>query len=985
MPSTYTTNNGIELIATGEQSGTWGTTTNTNLELLDASLDGQVSITLSSAGSSGSPNTLPISNGSASNGRNRLVIFGDGGDLGATAYVQLTPNDAEKIIYVRNSLSGSRSILLFQGTYNASNDYEVPAGTTAVVFFDGAGSGAVAANVFNNAFFDSLRLGSVSVDKILDQDDMSGDDASALATQQSIKAYVDSQVGGSDTLTEVLANGNTTSGRNIQMTTTDELQFRDTALKISSSADGKLDIDADTEIEIVAPTLDIDASTAVTVDTTTMTVTGAVDVTGDLDVDNININGNTISSSDTNGNITLAPNGTGVVALSSTDLTFGDNDKAIFGAGSDLQIYHDGSNSYVKDAGTGDLFIQGSTNVQIEDATGANMIFATSGGSVKLFHNALPKLETTSTGIDVTGSISADGLTVDGNQNLNGDLKISDVAVFINMLETDTTDLNTRLRSANGDFYIETINDALSSASTRLNIDHSTGDISFYEDTGTTAKFFWDASAESLGIGTTSPTTLLELKSTTATAGLCITADNASNSDINLGDEDDVNIQRIRSDHTNNSLQFQTNNAERMRIDSSGNVGIGNSSPSYPLEVGDALGIYDDNTSAVLAANTGHDLELRARSSQNVRLVSGGTEAMRIDSSGNVGIGTSSPSYPLTVQATNPRLQLLASGTNTGTSGILFGDADTATRGQINYTHSDDELSFVVDAAERLRIDSSGINVTGTVTDDGATHDGDVTFTGANYNVVWDKSDDALEFPDNAKIVLGTGGDYAIYNDGATVEQLVFEEASGTSSGIFVFQGNLANAVGPTLRIEHSVTAGASGNFPAILDMETKDAGGNTVTAFQILSKLVDGTSGAATSEAVFYVKEDGNSAALEYMKLNGDAEQIDVSKNMVSTADITAVNFNTTSDASLKTNISTFANPLDTINSLRGVAFDWINSGKSEIGVIAQEVEKVLPDLVSTNKEGIKSVKYGNLIAVLIEAVKDQQSQINELKSKLS
>jgi hypothetical protein len=120
-------------------------------------------------------------------------------------------------------------------------------------------------------------------------------------------------------------------------------------------------------------------------------------------------------------------------------------------------------------------------------------------------------------------------------------------------------------------------------------------------------------------------------------------------------------------------------------------------------------------------------------------------------------------------------------------------------------------------------------------------------------------------------------------------------------------------------------------------------------------------------------------------MKLNGDDEQIDVSKNIVSTADITAVNFNTTSDANLKTNISTFANPLDTINSLRGVAFDWINSGKSEIGVIAQEVEKVLPDLVSTNKEGIKSVKYGNLIAVLIEAVKDQQSQINELKSKLS
>ena len=54
MPSTYTLNNGIELIATGEQSGTWGDTTNVNLALIDTALDGQVTITLASAGSSGS-------------------------------------------------------------------------------------------------------------------------------------------------------------------------------------------------------------------------------------------------------------------------------------------------------------------------------------------------------------------------------------------------------------------------------------------------------------------------------------------------------------------------------------------------------------------------------------------------------------------------------------------------------------------------------------------------------------------------------------------------------------------------------------------------------------------------------------------------------------------------------------------------------------------------------------------------------------------
>ena len=198
MPSTYTTNNGIELIATGEQSGTWGDTTNTNLSLLDTSLDGQVSITLAATGSSGSPNLLPINNGATSNGRNRLIIFADGGDLGGTAFVQLTPNDAEKIIYIRNNLSGSRSILAFQGTYNASNDYEIPAGTTAVVYFDGGGTGAVAANVFNNAYFDSLRLGAISVTAVLDEDNMSSDSATALATQQSIKAYVDTQVTGED-------------------------------------------------------------------------------------------------------------------------------------------------------------------------------------------------------------------------------------------------------------------------------------------------------------------------------------------------------------------------------------------------------------------------------------------------------------------------------------------------------------------------------------------------------------------------------------------------------------------------------------------------------------------------------------------------------------------------------------------------------------------------------------------------------------------
>ena len=66
MSSTYTTNNGIEKIGTGEQSGTWGTTTNTNFDLIDESLDGQVRVTLSATGSTGSPNDVTISDGATS-------------------------------------------------------------------------------------------------------------------------------------------------------------------------------------------------------------------------------------------------------------------------------------------------------------------------------------------------------------------------------------------------------------------------------------------------------------------------------------------------------------------------------------------------------------------------------------------------------------------------------------------------------------------------------------------------------------------------------------------------------------------------------------------------------------------------------------------------------------------------------------------------------------------------------------------------------
>jgi len=150
MPSTYTTNLGIEKIGSGEQSGTWDITTNLNFDIIDQGINGAVSVTLPATGSSGSPNVIDITDGTLSDGRNKFIEFVDGGDLGGTAYLQLTPNDAEKIVFMRNSLSGSRSILVFQGTYNASNDFEIPAGKDVVIRFDGGGAGATVTDVFNS-------------------------------------------------------------------------------------------------------------------------------------------------------------------------------------------------------------------------------------------------------------------------------------------------------------------------------------------------------------------------------------------------------------------------------------------------------------------------------------------------------------------------------------------------------------------------------------------------------------------------------------------------------------------------------------------------------------------------------------------------------------------------------------------------------------------------------------------------------------------
>ena len=97
---------------------------------------------------------------------------------------------------------------------------------------------------------------------------------------------------------------------------------------------------------------------------------------------------------------------------SNKSLKFGDNYRAFFGASTDLQIFHDGNNSVIRDAGQGDLFIRGSV-VRLDDPTSKDYLVGNAGGSVELYYNGTKKFETTDSGVNVTGEISADSAKFD--------------------------------------------------------------------------------------------------------------------------------------------------------------------------------------------------------------------------------------------------------------------------------------------------------------------------------------------------------------------------------------------------------------------------------------------------------------------------------------------------------------------------------------------------------------------------------------------
>ena len=336
------------------------------------------------------------------------------------------------------------------------------------------------------------------------------------------------------------------------------------------------------------------------------------------------------------------------------NLSFGDNDKAIFGAGSDLQIYHDGLNSYLKETGTGNLWI-GGANIGLGNPTASEyFVECENNGAVKLYYDNAVTLATTATGVDVTGNLAL------GN---NDKVVLGDTS-NLQIFSTGTSAYIAE--SGSGDLYIK-------GSSIYLN-DSDNNQYIHMSDTGTGGTVILKHNAvsklstTSTGIDVTGTATMDGLTVEASSASVAVISGTSGNSTILLGDTADNNKGRIIYTNSIDTMKLLTNGSEAMRIDSSGRVGIGTVSPSTDLEVSNA-----------------------------------GNSTIRITA------GT------------------------TANSRVQFGDSGDVNIGAINYEHASNEMSFTTNNAEAFRIDSSQNLLVGT-TSTPATLTGTSTESGIGFD-----------------------------------------------------------------------------------------------------------------------------------------------------------------------------------------------------------------------------------------------------------
>ena len=341
MVSTYVNNLRLEEMATGANSGAWGTKTNVNLELVGQAL-GYGTRAIANA----STDNITIADGTSDADRSMYLKLTGGGQA---CTITLLPNTSSKMWVMENATSFALTF-----TQGSGANVVVAAGQTKLIFADGLGSGAVV-----------HELGALT---------LNGD----VTTAGTFNALGDTSAA-DKALGYTAAEGLILTGQ-------------------GSTNDVTIKNDADADVlEIPTGTTNVTVVGNITAGGD-ITAVGSIDFGDGHSIGN-DVNDNLAIISSADENIILGPAG-GVVNLA-------DDKKITFGNGQDLEIYHDASNSIIKDSGVGRLYIAASTlqvtNAAIDETSAT---FSTAGAATLYFANA-SKFATTATGVAVTGTVLA--------------------------------------------------------------------------------------------------------------------------------------------------------------------------------------------------------------------------------------------------------------------------------------------------------------------------------------------------------------------------------------------------------------------------------------------------------------------------------------------------------------------------------------------------------------------------------------------------
>ncbi len=321
-------------------------------------------------------------------------------------------------------------------------------------------------------------------------------------------------------------------------------------------------------------------------------------------------------------------------------------------------------------------------------------------------------------------------------------------------------------------------------------------------------------------------------------------------------------------------------------------------------------------------------------------LNTGGADIGLIVDKGIIGIGTQSPAYDLHIKKiANAEL-------------MVESDADTFISLRSN-TNSHTNIEFR---------NSFGVN-----TAEIHTHPNDSSQVGLQLRSMqarplsfWIDGSDRMLIKENGNVGIGTTDpwvDLNVKHNANSYQGIAVENYDG---------GNLAKAGASFITDAGNFFIGRTGTGYAY----SGDAFMN------VIGGVNDGIRFILNDADRVYFAADGN-VGIGTISPN---EKLEVAGN------VKAVAFLYSSDARLKENIQKIDSPLEKILKLNGVSFNWKNSGEKGIGLIAQNVEDVFPELVKTdNVSGIKSVGYGNLVAPLIEATKEQQKAIENLQKEIA